>query len=140
MLHPKSPMVKKITGFKESIQLRTQERSCILTFHLSLKPLNHSWSSTPCMGSIIALLMANLSQESPTLTMSAAKVDDGEILPFRDGIDRSEKIPSRLPLYFKLNFDLFPCACMKSYIHTKSGRNILYMITTTSCVFLFFFS
>ena len=69
------------------------------------------------MGSIIDLLMAKLSQESPTLTISAAIVDDGETRPFREGIDRSEKMPSRLALYFKLNFNLFPCDCMKSYTH-----------------------
>lgn len=78
------------------------------------------------MGSIMALLMAKLSQESPTLTMSAAKVDDGETLPFREGINKSEKMPSRLPLYFRRNFNLLPCDSIKSYIHTNQEENGLY--------------
>lgn len=60
------------------------------------------------MGSIIAFLIAKLSQESPILTMSAARRDVGPTFDFLNDMDRSEKMFSKLPRYFTRNLNLRP--------------------------------
>lgn len=98
----------------EKTQVFRKDKKCLVTFHFSSKPLNQSWSSTSRIGSIIALLMANFSQESPILTTSAANTDEGPTLPLVRETDRSEKMLSRLELNFMLSFTLFPWDFMKS--------------------------